>query len=565
MRSSSSLPATLNDFPSQNGTSTPVVNASSSSLTDSVSSNTSQAHRPAAKQKKPPDLPALESRNWLIHLHYIRKDFETCKVLNKEQLTETGGLCEFAVFVEALILRQEGKIQESLDLFQNCVFLNPHCPDNLKQVARSLFLLARHKAAIGVYQEAAKYSEKDWEIAHNVGICYMHLKDYERAKEFLQTAITHKHHEVSFIMLGKIYMLERNVERAIEVFIKAVEIFPENPELLTFLGLLYMEIKEFQKACESLGNAMSFDPTHIKAILAAGSMMQSHGDFDVALTKYRIVACSMPESAILWNNIAMCFFGKAKYVAAICCLKRANYLSPFDTKVLYNLGLVHLHMQQYASAFHFLSTMLKYKPKDPEAFMMLAICLTYLDDADNAQKAYQHAIMLDPDELTICLNYAIFLYKQGIQQEAAKQFVLFEQKKDSYSSAGGVIDQEILVTANQLNFVVQNNENPARENSNSSDMENDFSTSNPLTKENSANFEAKINPIPTESAATDVNNTSVENWEPSNILSPRPKQSKLTSLPPLQTSSELLKLRETLSFSKTPTLMKESENSGKKF
>ena len=53
----------------------------------------------------------------------------------------------------------------------------------------------------------------------------------------------------------------------------------------------------------------------MKAILAAGSMMQQHGDFDVALSKYRIAAQETPESPPLWNNIGMCFFGKKKYVA----------------------------------------------------------------------------------------------------------------------------------------------------------------------------------------------------------------------------------------------------------
>ena len=52
-----------------------------------------------------------------------------------------------------------------------------------------------------------------------------------------------------------------------------------------------------------------------QAILAAGSMIQSHGDYDVALTKYRIAAAATPESPHLWNNIGMCFFGKKKYVA----------------------------------------------------------------------------------------------------------------------------------------------------------------------------------------------------------------------------------------------------------
>ena len=44
-------------------------------------------------------------------------------------------------------------------------------------------------------------------------------------------------------------------------------------------------------------------------------MIQSHGDYDVALTKYRIAATATPESPHLWNNIGMCFFGKKKYVA----------------------------------------------------------------------------------------------------------------------------------------------------------------------------------------------------------------------------------------------------------
>ena len=44
----------------------------------------------------------------------------------------------FLLFCVALILRQEGQIQESLDLFQRTVQINPQSADNLKQVARSL-------------------------------------------------------------------------------------------------------------------------------------------------------------------------------------------------------------------------------------------------------------------------------------------------------------------------------------------------------------------------------------------------------------------------------------------
>uniref|UniRef100_A0A452SCJ6 Bardet-Biedl syndrome 4 n=1 Tax=Ursus americanus TaxID=9643 RepID=A0A452SCJ6_URSAM len=121
------------------------------------------------------EFPILEKQNWLIHLHYIRKDYEACKAVIKEQLQETQGLCEYAIYVQALIFRLEGNIQESLELFQTCAILSPQCADNLKQVKMYLFprfLLGKHKAAIEVYNEAAKLNQKDWVSRELEVLCY---------------------------------------------------------------------------------------------------------------------------------------------------------------------------------------------------------------------------------------------------------------------------------------------------------------------------------------------------------------------------------------------------------
>ncbi|KAH3798765.1 hypothetical protein DPMN_152368 [Dreissena polymorpha] len=366
-------------------------------------------------------------------------------------------MCEYAVYVQALILRMEGKIQESLELFQTCALLNTSSGDNLKQVARSLFLLARHKAAIDVYNEAEKLSVNDWEICHNKGVCHMYLREMDKAKECLQKAIGFKRHEISYVMLGKIFLIKGDIAGAIEIYKQAVEFSPENPDMLTTLGLLYMQVGQYQKAFECLGNAMTYDPMHVKAIMAAGSMMQGHGDFDVALTKYRIAAVASPESPPLWNNIGMCFFGKKKYVAAISCLKRANYLAPFDWKILYNLGLVHLTMQQHASAFHFLSAAINLRPKMAQLFMLLATALSHLDDPENARQAYEQAQTLDQKDPMISLNYAVFLFNQTDKKAAQKQFSNFESKvkalKDKTSQA--FTDPEVQDIASKLAAALQ--------------------------------------------------------------------------------------------------------------
>lgn len=440
---------------------TPSVSATPESIPASTPAPVPQPKsQPPKRRGKAPELPVYERRNWLIHLHYIRKEFEACKALIKEQLAETQEMCEYALYVKALILRQEGQIQESLDLFQRTVQINPQSADNLKQVARSLFLLARHKAALEVFNEAAKLSTKDWEIYHNQGVCYVYMKDFEKAKDCLTHALQYHRHDASFIQLGKVLLLEGETESAIDIFKKAIEFSPENPDLMTTLGLLYLELGQTSKAFEHLGNALTYDPSNVKAILAAGSMIQSHGDYDVALTKYRIAAAATPESPHLWNNIGMCFFGKKKYVAAISCLKRATYMAPFDWKILYNLGIIHLTMQQYASAFHFLSAAITLKPKHGHLFMLLAIALTHLEDHENARHAYEQAANLDNSDPSVNLNFSIFLYNTGEKKDAAKQFNIYERKMESYRSVKGVeIDAELVDVANKLGPALQVGEN----------------------------------------------------------------------------------------------------------
>ena len=80
----------------------------------------------------------------------MSKDFDTCRGLIVQQLAETQGMCEYAQYVQGMVLRQEGRIQESLEALQVASRLNPQNPENLKQIARSLFLMGKHKTAIEV-------------------------------------------------------------------------------------------------------------------------------------------------------------------------------------------------------------------------------------------------------------------------------------------------------------------------------------------------------------------------------------------------------------------------------
>ncbi len=41
-------------------------------------------------------------------------------------------------------------------------------------------MLGKHKAALGVFDEAQKIGAPDWEILHNKGLCWLYLKQHDK-------------------------------------------------------------------------------------------------------------------------------------------------------------------------------------------------------------------------------------------------------------------------------------------------------------------------------------------------------------------------------------------------
>jgi Bardet-Biedl syndrome 4 protein len=148
---------------------------------------------------------------------------------------ECRGQCEYAVYVKALIRRAQGRVDESLQLFQAACVLNPANCDNLKQVGRSLYLRGKYKEALEVFDAAQERNQvyecrvglpclrthvhshtiththsqdvEDWELHHNRGLCYLHIKEFDEALDAFGLANAIQRHDATYVQLGKVHTL----------------------------------------------------------------------------------------------------------------------------------------------------------------------------------------------------------------------------------------------------------------------------------------------------------------------------------------------------------------------
>ena len=156
--------------------------------------------------------------NWYIHMCYTRGDYKACLDAIEEELQVCNGLCEYPIYCKGLIMRHKGRVNESLKYFQAATLLSPHNILNLKQVARSLYLMSKFVAAVAVYEEAQKIGFEDWEIWHNKGLCYMYMKEYEQAIDCFERANDVQRHDASYLQLGKIYCIQEDFKKAVKIY-----------------------------------------------------------------------------------------------------------------------------------------------------------------------------------------------------------------------------------------------------------------------------------------------------------------------------------------------------------
>eukprot|EP00049_Salpingoeca_infusionum_P019543 m.362350 g.362350 ORF g.362350 m.362350 type:complete len:451 (-) comp20387_c0_seq1:248-1600(-) len=378
------------------------------------------------RRKQAVSIPNFDKDNWLIYQLFVQKNFAECEKVIQNVVKLSQGQCAYAMLVKGLMLRQQGKLQLSLATFQGLSKSHPNNPTIAQHVGRSLYLLGRQQGALAYYEEAIKLGLRGWRIHYNRSVCLLKMGEIDEAEQALGVALKQPN-VLCLVQLANVRLARTDMLGAIDAYEQAKALSPEEPELLIDLGLLYLQVGKPEHAFELFGAALAYDATNCKGILAASSIIQSNEDYDVALVKYRVAAVRTPESAEMWNNIGMAFFGKRKYVAAISCLKRAAYLAPFEWIISFNLGLVHLKVDQPVSAFHFFNTTINLKPSFAPAYSLLAAALVHLEDFKNADVAFRKALELDNTDASTHLNYASMLLGTQKESQAAVEFRLFQK------------------------------------------------------------------------------------------------------------------------------------------
>lgn len=101
----------------------------------------------------------------------------------------------------------------------------------------------------------------------------------------------------AWIMLGNDNFDLHQPEKAIEAYGKAMELGGENPDLLTDQGVMYRELKQFDKAIANFEKASKLNPKHLQSLFNLGVVFsEDRKDIPKAIKVWNRIIATDPAS-----------------------------------------------------------------------------------------------------------------------------------------------------------------------------------------------------------------------------------------------------------------------------
>ena len=331
-------------------------------------------------------------------------------------------------------LLQLKRIKEGFKSFERAVQLNPGLWEGHLELAR---LMLKNRLYPSAFQHAQTVSKLKSEIVDAYLISASSLQKQgkiEEAKDELEKAtwrLTNANAQ-QVELAASLYFVLKDLERAKELYQKAIEFDPGSINARTGLARVFITEMQWDSAIEQINLVLSKYPENAKALSTRAEMFTAKGEFQQAVDAYREVSQFYPEdpqprtriaSLLYFANqkdkaaeilqtvlaeypeypdalllISQLFLEEKRYRLAIANAERIRSEDKEKTIAAQKiLGRAYMELKRFEEAITSCKAVLDAQPKEFTYMLLLAYCYHQLGEKDKAVAAYSKAAELNTE------------------------------------------------------------------------------------------------------------------------------------------------------------------------
>ncbi len=272
------------------------------------------------------------------------------------------------------------------------------------------------------------------------------------------------------ITSGKLYIQQKNYDKAIEVLQKEITKNPKSDEGYYLLGYVYGEKGQYKEMVDAYNQSLSISKAFEKNIsdsrkyfwaqafnkgvnLYQRGVRSADQDsakifYDKSIAEFESAIMLEPDSADTYKNLAFVYLSKGDNNAAINPLKKLiekdNSLDGYkflgeiyyvNATNLKNQGSVDEAKAEFNKSIEILQEGLKYYPNDTDILLTLSNAYIGADRTSEAIEPFKKGVEAEPENKYYRYNYGVLLLGIENYEEAEKQFLKAIELDPQYENA----------------------------------------------------------------------------------------------------------------------------------
>jgi len=261
---------------------------------------------------------------------------------------------------------------------------------------------------------------------------------------------------------AKVYLQQKNLDKAEENLLKAIQNEPQNSEAPFLLASeVYVKKGEWAKAAEYFAKSLAINNKFAKKIeivrdkywvdnfnngakIYNGMLKDKSQITDEAIeqaAKY-FQACIIlnPNKPEAYSTISKLYLLNKDYDKAVEYLKKAIEHNPKDISSLINLGSIYFQKGELEKSQEMLQKALEVDPGNVNAIKQVAVIYDKMGKEEEAIAAYGDALKADPQNPDLHYNLGVLYFNRKDYKKAASEFVktteITPDASDAYYNAG---------------------------------------------------------------------------------------------------------------------------------
>lgn|GEM_PF-6848832 len=169
-------------------------------------------------------------------------------------------------------------------------------------LATTFYSLGQLEQAIEKFKEAIELNPKRRDLHLDIGEIYYQIGEIDKAINHFQQ--TDQQDPTAQVYLAKAYWAKNDHQKSLHILREANNNFPENPEILAYLGYLLLEKEAYVEAIDVLRKVLEFNSEPDEQVLIdLGRAHYESGDFEEALNIYNQAVNLFPDNLFFYKRI----------------------------------------------------------------------------------------------------------------------------------------------------------------------------------------------------------------------------------------------------------------------